>query len=129
MKTIKTFLSVIFLTCAILMVFTSLSAVAQYPRFYVCLTNNTSSNVNYKASWCTRAGYDCTSYKNYTIEPGETVRHWGPEGNGKLNVTMHSGGEGGVYKDFNLYGTTGGCRNSSSYRINYNNRGFLRIFE
>lgn len=129
MKVKNNLMLVVFLLCAMLMLFTSLSAEAQYPRFYVCLTNNTDSNVYYKASWCTRAGYDCTSYKNYTIAPGETIKHWGPHGNGRMDVTMHSGGSGGVYRDYNLYGTSGGCRGSSSYRIRYNNRGYLRIYE
>ena len=125
---IKRVLLFVLLFCATSMLFTSLSAVADYPRFYVCLTNNTNHNVHYKASWCTRAGYYCTSYKRYTIAPGDTIEHWGPHGNGRMDVIMHTGGTGGVYKNFYLYGSEGGCSNSSSYYIQYNNRGFLRIY-
>jgi hypothetical protein len=127
MKTKKLLLFVL-LFSAILMAFTSLSAVAQYPRFYVCLTNNTNNTIHYAVQWCTRAGYDCTGYRNYSIAPGTTLRHWGPRGNGRMDVTMHSGGSGGVYRHYNLYGTTGGCRSSSRYDIRYNYRGFLRIY-
>ena len=112
----------------IIMLLTSLSAVAQYPKFYVCITNGTTGYIKYKTEWCTRSGEYCTGYKLWEIAPGDTITHWGPEGNGRMDVNIHTGGEGGTYRNYTFHGTTDSCRSSSSYTIRYNSRGFLRIY-
>jgi hypothetical protein len=114
-----------FLT-AILTVFIAFPSIAQ-DRFYVCLVNDTNKYINYSAEWCTRAGYNCTGFRRWTIPPGVSRRHWA-NGRGKMIVKMHTGGSGGIVKTYYLYATTGGCRASSTSYIRYNNRGFLRIY-
>jgi hypothetical protein len=110
---------------AIITIFSSSLATAQYPVFYVCITNTTSNYINYSTEWCTRAGYNCTGYRSWRIAPGDTRTHWGPEGNGRMDVSIHTGGEGGVWRNYTFYGSPGSC--SGSFSIYYNSRGFLRI--
>jgi len=112
--------------CFLITIFSTSLATAQYPRFYVCITNGTSNYVNYSTDWCTRAGYNCTGYRQWTIAPGDTITHWGPHGNGRMDVTVHTGGPGGTWRNYTFYGSEGGC--SGSFVIRYNSRGFLRIY-
>lgn len=119
---------VVIILCGLVIVSTCLAAWAQYPRFYVCMTNSTNETIRYKVEWCTRAGDNCTGYRMWSIAPGETLRHWGPNGNGRMDVNLHTGGSGGIYMDYTFNGTTDGCNSSSSHTIQYNSRGYLRIY-
>ena len=73
--------------CAIIAIFSTSLATAQYPVFFVCLTNDTNIYVNYSTEWCTRAGYNCSGYRSWTIAPGDSRTHWGSPGNGRMDVT------------------------------------------
>ena len=124
-RSLSKMIGLVFLT-AILVVFIAFPSIAQ-DRFYVCLVNDTNHTIYYSAEWCTRAGYDCTGFRSWSIAPGYTRRHW-VDGRGKMIVRMHTGGSGGIIKTYYLYGTTGRCRASSTSYIRYNDRGFLRIY-
>lgn len=113
----------------LLVVLTAVPLVAQYPRFFVCMVNNTNKYINYNTQWCTRAGSNCSGYRRWTISPNSYRRHWGAPGNGKMTVKIHTGGSGGVVRTYNFYGTTSSCRDRSTYHIRYNDRGFLRVFK
>jgi hypothetical protein len=121
-----TLLPLALITCIIL--FGGTTANAQYPRFYVCLENSTANYVNYRVEWCTRAGSACTGSRTWTVAPYQTMEHWGPHGNGRMDVNIQTGGSGGIHMDYNLYGNDGGCSPSSTYVIRYNEKGFLRIY-
>ena len=105
------------------------TATAQYPIFYACLQNTTSETVYYKTSWCTRAGYHCTQDKIYSIAPGDILRHSGPRGNGRLDISIYTGGAKGIVKDYSIDGTSGNCKLSSTAVIDYNSRGYFRLYK
>jgi hypothetical protein len=111
----------------LLTVFTNVSVDAQYPHFFVCIDNQTSMTVRYSTEWCTRAGYNCTGYRLWNIAPGHRLIHEGPRGDGRMDVTIHSGGSGGTWLNYTFYGSEGGCDASSSYAIVINERGYIRI--
>jgi hypothetical protein len=104
------------------------NAAAQYPIFYACLGNKTGETAYYKVSWCTRAGYNCTGEKIYYIAPGEILRHSGPRGNGRMYISIYTGGSNGIVKDYSIDGTAGDCDYSSTAVIDYNSRGYLRLY-
>ncbi|OGR24609.1 MAG: hypothetical protein A2139_01510 [Desulfobacca sp. RBG_16_60_12] len=110
---------------AVISIFAASLATAQYPVFYVCLTNNTNAYINYSTEWCTRAGYNCSGYRSWTLSPGDSRTHWGDAGNGRMDVRIHTGGEGGAWQNYTFHGAEGGC--DGSRYIRYNSRGFLRI--
>lgn len=107
--------------------FTGTIASAQYPNFYVCMENDTGNPVHYSVDWCARAGFYCTGYRNWTVPPYSSRMHWGPAGDGRMDVRIQTGGPGGIYLDYSLYGSANGCSTDSIYDIVYNDRGFLRI--
>jgi hypothetical protein len=111
---------------AVITVFSTSLATAQYPVFYVCIANDTNNYVYYSGEWCTRAGHNCSGYRSFSVAPGNTRTHWGSPGVGRFDVRMHTGGQGGVWRDYTFYGSAGGC--DQTRRIRYNNRGFLRIY-
>jgi hypothetical protein len=111
---------------AVIAIFSTSLATAQYPVFYVCLTNDTNVSINYSTEWCTRAGYSCSGYRSWTIAPGDRRTHWGSPGNGRMDVRIHTGGEGGAWHNYTFYGAEDGC--DGSQHIRYNSRGFLRIY-
>jgi hypothetical protein len=117
------------LTAIVLALSFALPLNADYPVFYVCLVNKTNNAINYSTQWCTRSGQNCSGYRKWTLEPGMYRTHWGAPGNGRMDVKIHTGGEGGIYLDYSFNGTTDGCKTSSTYYIRYNDRGFLRIYE
>jgi hypothetical protein len=122
----KRLLRVGIVCCAIIAIFSTSLATAQYPVFFVCLTNDTNISVNYSTEWCTRAGYNCSGYRSWTIAPGDSRTHWGSPGNGRMDVRIHTGGEGGTWLDYSFSGSEGSCLGSQ--HIRYNERGFLRIY-
>lgn len=111
---------------AVITIFSTSLATAQYPVFYVCITNDTNVTINYSTEWCTRAGYNCSGYRSWSIAPGDRRTHWGSAGNGRMDVKIHTGGEGGVWLDYTFYGAADSCE--GTHYIRYNDRGFLRIY-
>lgn len=116
-------------TAIVLIALTAFPLLAEYPVFYVCLVNNTNNNLNYTTEWCTRAGYDCTGSRKWSIAPGTYRTHWGSPGNGRMDVKIHTGGEGGLVKTYSFNGTADSCKSNSTFHIRYNDRGFLRIYD
>uniref|UniRef100_A0A7V4LCX7 Uncharacterized protein n=1 Tax=Desulfobacca acetoxidans TaxID=60893 RepID=A0A7V4LCX7_9BACT len=117
------------LTTVVLALSVALPLNAEYPVFYVCLVNKTNNNINYSTQWCTRSGHNCSGYRKWTLAPGMYRKHWGEAGNGRMDVKIHTGGEGGIVLDYSFNGTTDDCSAESTYYIRYNQRGFLRIYE
>lgn len=105
------------------------AALAEYPVFYVKIDNKTDIAVKIKYNWSTRAGQDATESKMYTIPPHTTSRFSGPRGNGQMNVWMHTGGEGGVIKNYKLNGDDDSTAPNALYNIKGNNEGHLRIYK
>ena len=103
-------------------------ATAQYPKFYACIMNETPVTIYYSTLWCTRAGAYATGYKSYVIPRHEIMIHWGPEGFGRMDIKIHTGGEYGIWKEYTIYGTPGACDRTSTGVMRYNDRGFLRLY-
>ena len=99
-----------------------------YPKFTVCIYNQSGQTIRYQRGWSTRNGEYFDGYKLITIAPGQKATHTGPRGKGRLNIRIHTGGSQGVYKNFYVNGTAGNCDYSSSAAIRYNERGFLRLY-
>ncbi|MFA4901655.1 MAG: hypothetical protein WC600_02805 [Desulfobaccales bacterium] len=130
MENKKEFFFVVLILFAIVTVLTFLPASAQgkrYPKFDVCIANETNIPVNYRYRWCTRAGKGCRDYKKTTIRPGSTNTHTSPEGMARLDVEMHTGGAKGYYKTYSIEGETEGCK--LQYAIGTVEGGHLRIFK
>lgn len=101
---------------------------AKKPKYYICIVNKTSNTVKYLVDWCTQSGENCTGYKLYSLPSGYKNEHWGPEGNKRMDVRIHTGGGHGMYIDYSLEGTADNCQNKSTAFIRYNRRGYLRLY-
>lgn len=121
------FLLPIILITLLISVPTDLIRAENFPQFYVCIENHTNNSVNYQTEWCTRAGANCSGYSTWTIPPHKKITHYGPQGSGRMDCLIYTGGSYGMAKEYNLYGDTEGCRRSSTYVIRHNNRGYLRL--
>lgn len=102
-------------------------ALAENPIFYVKLDNKTDNAIKIEWNFSTRAGKNATESKKFTIPPHTTQRFSGPNGNGKMNVWMHTGGEGGIKKHYDLIAEDNPQAPNAIYFIRYNNDGHLRI--
>jgi hypothetical protein len=130
MKTKKAFLSVAPILCILMTVFIYLTAWAlnsPYPKFDVCIANETNIPVKYKREWCTRDGRKCADAKLVTVQPGNTMTHTSPEGMAVLHISIHTGGPKGFYKPYTIEGETEGCK--KEYAIRAVEGGHLRIFK
>lgn len=105
------------------------AALAESPVFYVKIDNKTDITVKIKYNWSTRAGENATESKMYTISAHTTSRFSGPRGNGQMNVSMHTGGEGGIIKNYKLNGDDDSTAPNGLYNIKGNNEGHLRIYK
>ena len=101
---------------------------AKKSRYYVCVVNETKGVIKYSVDWCTKSGKNCTGYKLYSLKSGYKNEHWGPEGNKRMDVRIHTGSAHGVYIDYTLEGTSDGCQEKSTAFIRYNRRGYLRLY-
>jgi hypothetical protein len=125
---IKRFIMVYGLAMLILSLWPVDSAMAQ-PRHFVCMRNGTGNQLNYAVMWCNEYGERCTSWKRFDINPYSTMKHWGPTGISMMYINIHTGGPNGRYDDYAFAGSTNNCEYWSTKDINYNNRGFLRIYD
>ncbi len=105
------------------------AALAEYPVFYVKIDNKTDNAVKIKYNFATRAGKNANESKIYTIPAHTTTRFSGPRGNGRMNVWMHTGGEGGILKKYTIDGEDNPQVPNALYNISYNKDGHLRIYD
>ena len=101
---------------------------AKEHRYYVCIVNETDNAIKYSIDWCTKSGKNCTGYKLYSLPAGYKNEHWGPGGNKRMDIRIHTGGSHGVYIDYTLEGTKKCCQDKSNAYIRYNRRGYLRLY-
>ncbi len=98
-------------------------------KYYVCLRNQTENALNYATMWCDVNGGNCTGWKNWKINPYSTMRHWGPAGDRIMHLNIHTGGSGGKYHKYSFEGSDGSCATWSTKDIQYNDRGYIRIYD
>jgi hypothetical protein len=125
---IRRWLAILILLSIVCTVPLNEAANAQFPKFYACIMNDTSVTIYYSTLWCTRAGAHSTGYKNYAVPPNEIMIHWGPEGFGRMDIKIHTGGKWGIWKEYTVFGTPGACDLTSTGVLRYNDRGFLRLY-
>ncbi|MGO9174820.1 MAG: hypothetical protein ACLQED_01555 [Desulfobaccales bacterium] len=99
------------------------------PVFYVKIDNKTDIDVKIKYNWSTPSGEYGNEAKMYTIPAHTTSRFTGPRGNEQMNVWMHTGGEGGIIKNYKLKGDLDSQAPDALYNITGNNEGHLRMYK
>ena len=105
----------------------SLDAAAKNTKYAVCIVNNTKQKIFYKAGWCTRNGKNWTGWVNYSIPADYVYSHWF-DGLERMDIGFHSGGKHGKWIEYTIIGTKKVCRDSSTGIIDWNKRGYLRLF-
>jgi hypothetical protein len=98
------------------------------PVFYVKIDNKTDIPVKIKFNWSGMDGETPTDAKMYTIPAHTTTKFTSPRGNPRMNVWMHTGGEGGIVKNYRLKGDTDSQALDAQFSIKGNNEGQLRIY-
>ena len=118
-------LLIIILLTAISVIY--LDATAKNTKYAVCIMNDTNQKIFYKAGWCTRDGQKWTGWVNYSIPADYVYSHWS-DSLERMDIGFHTGGKNGKWVEYRVLGTKEGCKDSSTAVINWNNRGYLRLY-
>ena len=97
-------------------------------RYYVRLENKTKSRVYYSTFWCTVDGEKHTEYRGWSLEPETVAMCSGPPGYRVMYLRYHTGGKYGKFIEMRLAGTDEGARKNSTLVVDWNGRGYLRLY-